>query len=254
MANGKKVEIDTDPVIAGESVGEGKGKNNTPPASTPASTPASKSIFLNIVSIVVLIYLSLKFVAVPIIQTGINFTNKDKTSAEIVKIPDFTFPDITLLAILLLFRPQTSEIFKSIDLSSGGLKAEFKGLQDEVQEAKEDLYKQQQQQIDAMNKLQKFMYTLILSTYEIEKLRGIKDNTITSFKVSMLAAAELRRLRNSGLIRIKSNAKGISDLEKASNFGELEIDLSQHFELTKMGEEYLLNLEKILSHKNQEAS
>jgi hypothetical protein len=78
--------------------------------------PESKSNFLSIVSIVVLIYLSLKFIAVPVIQTGVNFANKDKISAEIIKVPDFTFPDITLLAIILLFRPQTSEIFKSIDL------------------------------------------------------------------------------------------------------------------------------------------
>ncbi len=177
--------------------------------------PESKSNFLSIVSIVVLIYLSLKFIAVPVIQTGVNFANKDKISAEIIKVPDFTFPDITLLAIILLFRPQTSEIFKSIDLSSSGLKAEFKDLQDEMHQAKDELDKRQQEQIDAMNKLQRFMYRLILSATEIEKLRGIKNGTITSFNVSNEAAAELRRLRDSDLIRLKSSAKYISDLQKA---------------------------------------
>jgi len=232
MANDKKSEIDAKPVIAGESVGDEKSKNN--------EKAASKLNFLSIVSTVVLIYLSLKFIAVPIIQTSVNLTNKDKISAEIIKVPDFTFPDITLLAIILLFRPQTSEIFKSIDFSSGGLKAEFKDLQGEMRQAKDDLDKSQQEQIDAMNKLQRFMYRLILSSNEIEKLKGIKNTTMTSFYVSKDAASELRRLRDSDLIRIiKSKAKHISDLQKASNYGEVAIDLTQYCELTETGEEYL---------------
>ena len=213
--------------------------------------PESKSNFLSIVSIVVLIYLSLKFIAVPVIQTGVNFANKDKISAEIIKVPDFTFPDITLLAIILLFRPQTSEIFKSIDLSSSGLKAEFKDLQDEMHQAKDELDKRQQEQIDAMNKLQRFMYRLILSATEFEKLRGIKNGTITSFNVSNEAAAELRRLRDSDLIRLKSSAKYISDLQKASKYGDITIDLTKYCELTETGEEYLQNLETIISEKHQ---
>jgi hypothetical protein len=198
--------------------------------------------------------LSLKFIAVPIIQTGVNLTNKDKVSAELIKVPDFTFPDITLVAILLLFRPQTAEIFKSIDVSTGGIRADFTKLETKVEEVKVDLNLQEKKQIEAMKELQKFMYTLILSANEIEKLRGIKNNTMKSFNVSKDAAAELRRLRNSDLIRIKSNAKHISDLEKASNYGELAIDLTKYCELTEKGEKYLQNLETIISQKQQEAS
>lgn len=213
--------------------------------------PESKSIFLNIVSIVVLIYLSLKFIAVPVIQTGVNFANKDKISAEIIKVPDFTFPDITLLAIILLFRPETAEMFKSINVSSGGISADFRELKTEFDKTKADLDKKQQEQIDAMNKLQKFMYRLLLSATEIEKLRGIKNGAMTSFNVSNDAAAELRRLRDSELIRIKSSAKYISDLQKASNHGDIAIDLTKYCELTETGEEYLQNLETIISENHQ---
>ncbi len=243
MANDKKLEFDTEPIVAEGSVGDKKSKND--------EKPASKLNFLSLVSTVVLIYLSLKFIAVPIIQTSVNFANKDKISTEIIKVPDFTFPDITLLAIILFFRPETAEMFKSINVSSGGISADFRELKTEFDKTKADLDKKQQEQIDAMNKLQKFMYRLLLSATEIEKLRGIKNGTMTSFNVSNDAAAELRRLRDSDLIRIKSSAKYISDLQRASNNGDVAIDLTKYCELTETGEEYLQNLETIISENHQ---
>ncbi|WP_055075662.1 hypothetical protein [Pseudanabaena sp. 'Roaring Creek'] len=213
--------------------------------------PKRKLNFLDFASTVILLYLALKFVAVPIVQTAVNFTHRDRGVGDIAKVPDFTFPDITLIAIILLFQPQTSDIFKSIDFSSGGLKAEFKDLRSEMLQTKEDLDKRQQEQIDRMNKLQNFMYCLILTPKEIEKLKGIKDNSMHEFYVSKDAASELRRLRDSNLIAIVPPFQYISDLEKASNYGSIAIDLVKYCELTQSGQQFLQNLEEITRQKHQ---
>ena len=78
--------------------------------------PESNLKFLDIASKFILIYLSLKLVIFPVVQTGINIipnlANREKISIESIKIPDLTFPDVTLLLIIFLFQPQTSKIFE----------------------------------------------------------------------------------------------------------------------------------------------
>jgi hypothetical protein len=68
--------------------------------------------FLDIASKLVLIYLLLKLIVFPIIQTGINIVpnliNQEKIVTENIKIPDLTFPDISLLLMLFLIQPQAA--------------------------------------------------------------------------------------------------------------------------------------------------
>ena len=222
--------------------------------------PESNLKFLDIASKFILIYLSLKLVIFPVVQTGINIipnlANREKISIESIKIPDLTFPDVTLLLIIFLFQPQTSKIFETLDISAQGLKAQFRKLEDKVDQAKADLDKLQQKQIDELNQLQRFMYPLLLTPLEIEKLKGLKENiennTAFKFYVNEQAAAELRRLRDSKLIKIKPPYQHISDLERASNYGRTDkdfVDLTECFEITESGEEFLNYLNKISSIK-----
>ena len=204
---------------------------------------------LNKISSFVLIYLSLKIIIFPIIQTGINITshfiNQEKISIDIIKIPDITFPDITLIAIIFLFQPQAAEIFKSFKLSPQGLEAEFQDLKSEVEKNKQEIDQLQQSQIDEINKLQQFMYRLLLTPKEIEKLEGLMNKTLTTFYVNESASTELRRLRDSQLIEILPPRSYVSDLEKLSDYGRTSIDLTKFCTITESGKEFLQALEKM---------
>jgi hypothetical protein len=240
--------------------------------------------FLDITSKLVLIYLLLKLIVFPIVQTGINIVpnliNQEKIATENIKIPDLTFPDISLLVMLFLIQPQTAEILKqaaetlkSVDLSPTGLKAEFKELVDTtkkeiVDTTKKELDELQQRQIEALakeqkeiDKLQQFMYRLLLTPKEVEKLKGLKEhsenNTTFDFYVNREAAAELRRLRDSELIIVKPPFRYISELEKASNYAKTDkdfIDLTQYCQLTKSGEEFLVKLEEMTKQNYEDNS
>ena len=232
--------------------------------------------FLDIASKFVLIYLLLKLIVFPIIQTGINIVpnliNQEKIVTENIKIPDLTFPDISLLLMLFLIQPQAAEILKqaaetlkSVDLSPTGLKAEFKEL---VDTTKKEIDELQQRQIEALakeqkeiDKLQQFMYRLLLTPKEVEKLKGLKEhsenNTTFDFYVNREAAAELRRLRDSELIIVKPPFRYISELEKASNYAKTDkdfIDLTQYCQLTKSGEEFLVKLEEMTKQNYEDNS
>jgi hypothetical protein len=185
-----------------------------------------------------------------------NLANREKNSIDSIKMPDLTFPDVTLLLIIFLFQPQTSKIFESLDISAQGMKAQFRKLEDKVDQAKADLDKLQQQQIDELNQLQRFMYPLLLTPQEVNHLKGLKENgtnkTFYEFKINNRAAEELRRLRDSKLIKIKSPFQSIGDLQKASRYGKTESDyvnLIECCEITESGEEFLDYLEKISSTK-----
>jgi hypothetical protein len=233
--------------------------------------------FLDITSKLVLIYLLLKLIVFPIIQAGINIVpnliNKEKIVTENIKIPDLTFPDISLLVMLFLIQPQTAEILKSVDLSPQGLKAEFKDLVDKTKQeiihtTKQEIDELQQRQIEALakeqkeiDKLQQFMYRLLLTPKEGEKLKNLKEhsenNTAFNFYVNRDAAAELRRLRDSELIIIKPPYRYISELEKASNYAKTDkdfIDLTQYCQLTKSGEEFLVKLEEMTKQNYEDNS
>lgn len=233
--------------------------------------------FLDITSKLVMIYLLLKLIVFPIIQTAINIIpnliHQQKIVTENIKIPDLTFPDITLLAILFLIQPQTAKTLKNFSVSPEGLKAEFKDLvdktkQDIVTTTKQEIDELQQRQIEELAKKQKeidklhqFMYRLLLTPKEVEKLKGLKknseNNTTFDFYVNRDAAAELRRLRDSELIIIKPPYRYIAELEKASNYARTEkdfIDLTQYCELTKSGEEFLVKLEEMTKQNYEDNS
>jgi len=225
--------------------------------------------FLDVTSKLVLIYLVLKLIIIPILQTGIiivpSLINQEKIVTDSIKVPELTFPDITLLVIIFLFQPQAAKILESLDLSTQGLKAKFRDFEDKVkqeidqiQQKQIDLLTKQQKEID---KLQRFMYRLLLTSKEIEKLKGIKEhsenNTSFKFYVNKAAASELRRLRDSELIKIKPSYRYISDLERASNYGKTDqdfIDLTKYCELTESGKEFLTKLEKITNQDDQDVS
>lgn len=192
----------------------------------------------------ILTYLSLKLILLPILGAS-------------VQIPELSFPDIILMCIIFLFQPQSSKIFESLDFSPQGVKAKFRKLEDEVNEAKEDLYELQQKQINEINELQQFMYQLLLNETEVDKLKDIKrhtdDGTPYNFEVTSSAARELRRLRASKLITVKCR---IRDLEIAGNFGKKSIDLIylnpenkekdyKVCQLTQKGKDFLEKLDKI---------
>lgn len=228
--------------------------------------------FLDITSKLVMIYLLLKLIVFPIIQTTINIIpnliNQQKIVTENIKIPDLTFPDITLLAILFLIQPQTAKTLKTFSVSPKGLNAEFKDLVDTtkkeiVDTTKKKIDELQQRQIEALtkeqekiDKQQQFMFQLLLTPKEVEKLKGLKkhsgNNTTFDFYVSREAAAELRRLRDSELIIIKPPYRYIAELEKAGN--DKKIDLTQYCELTKSGEEFLFKLEEMTKQNYEDNS
>ena len=212
--------------------------------------------FLDFASKLVVVYLSLKVVIFPVTQTIINISshlaNQEKISVDSIKIPDLTFPDIILLAIILLFQPQASKIFESLKLSPQGLEATFKKLEvleNKVEKNKEDIDQVQQAQLDEMKKFQQFMFRLLLTSKEIEKLEGLNENNLTKFNVTKAAAEELRRLRDSDLITID---RYVSELERLSNYGEIPIDLTKYCAITKSGREFLMNLNNMTNSNKEE--
>jgi len=223
--------------------------------------------YLGFNTYLLLVYLVVKLIAFPISRTGVNIA-QNLVKNEMIKTDSFTMPDwqlsdIILLIVIFLFQPQASKVFESLDLSTQGVKAKFRDLEVKVDKAKEDMDKRQELQISLLEKqqkeiekLQRFMYRLLLTKNEIEKLEGLKTNTknskIFKFYVTESASSELRRLRDANLIKIKPPYLYISDLEKASNYGKTEkdyIDLTHYCQLTELGDEFLDRLEQI-AHKS----
>ncbi len=71
------------------------------------------------------------------------------------------------------------------------------------------------------------------------------------------AASELRRLRDSKLIKIKPKYRYIADLEKASNYAKTEqdfINLTEYCEITQVGEEFLTKLEELTNKNDLDSS
>jgi hypothetical protein len=204
---------------------------------------------LSKIPLFVLIYLALKVIIFPVFQTTLSISSsvihQEKISVDLIKIPDITFPDITLVALVFLFQPQTAEIFKSFKLSPQGLEADFKDLKHDVEKNKEEIDHLQQSQIDEINKLQQFMYRLLLTPKEIEKLEGLMNKTLTTFYVNEAASTELRRLRDSQLIEILPPHEYVRDLERSSEYGKVSIDLTQFCTITESGKEFLQTLEKM---------
>lgn len=212
--------------------------------------------FLDFASRLVIVYLSLKVVIFPVTQTIINISShlasQEKISVDSIKIPDLTFTDIILLAIILLFQPQASKIFESLKLSPQGLEATFKKLEvleNKVEKNKEDIDQVQQAQLDEIKKFQQFMFRLLLTSKEIEKLEGLDANDLTEFYVNKPAADELRRLRDSDLITID---RYVSELERLSNYGKIPIDLTKYCAITQSGHEFLMNLNNMTNSNKEE--
>lgn len=222
----------------------------------PKTTGDQQLNFLDFASKFIIVYLSLKVVIFPVTQTIINIstnlTNQEKFSVDSIKIPDLTFPDIILLAIILLFQPQASKIFESLKLSPQGLEATFKKmevLENKVEKNKEHIDQVQQTQLDEMKNFQQFMFRLLLTSKEIQKLQGLNENNLTKFNVTKAAAEELRRLRDSDLITID---RYVSELERLSNYGEIPIDLTKYCAITKSGREFLMNLNNMTNSNKEE--
>lgn len=232
--------------------------NNPNPSNDTHSNESNDSSVLRVSFILIITYLTIKLIILPVGQTAINIfphLNQSNNNIKIDNIepPELSFPDIVLLSLIFLFQPQTSKIFESFDLSSSGIKAKFRELKEEVNEAKEEMDRLQQKQLDKIEAIQQFMYQLMLTETEIEKLEGLKKHTQQQtpfdFYVSQEASKELRRLRNSRLIKVKSPYHHISELEKASQYGDFKIDLTQYCELTSLGEKFLYQLTQISEPK-----
>lgn len=228
--------------------------------STQKNDLSSKKInFLKISFYLIIAYLSLKLIILPVTQTVINIiphlNSPENIKADSVKIPDLSFPDILLLTITFLFQPQASQIFESFDLTSDGIRAKFRELKKDVEKKKEEIDELQQEQLNKIENIQQFMFQLLLTKNEIDKLQGLRkhidNDTPFDFKVYEPAAKELRRLRDSKLIRVKSPYEYIKDLEVASNYGDIKIDLTKYCELTSDGRKFLEQLDQFSQQKNK---
>jgi hypothetical protein len=208
--------------------------------------------FINISFVLIITYLLLKLIILPVTQTAINIipnlSQPDKITVENIKSPELSFPDILLFALIFLFQPQSAKIFDSLDVSSTGVSAKFRQLKAEVDETKEAIDEEQEKQLKKIQQLQQLMFPLILTKNEVKQLQGLKKHTIEEtpfqFKIYSPAAKELRRLRDSKLIKVKKPHQYIADIQEAGKNGEQEIDLTQYCELTKLGTRFLAQYSK----------
>jgi hypothetical protein len=160
-----------------------------------------------------------------------------------------------LIVIIFLFQPQTSQMFKSLRLSREEITIEFTELKKTVEDHKQAIDKLQQNQLDKIQKIIQYIYPLIISSAEIKLLKDIKKhneyNTSFKFDINQDTVLNLRRLRDSKLIKIKLPYRYISDLEKASDYAKTKkdlIDLAKCCEITREGVEFLDNLHEILGN------
>ena len=207
-------------------------------------TTEKKITFLSLFSAFALIYFTIKFIVFPLIDH-----REDKT------IPDIKFPDVTLLAIIFLFQPQTLQTLKNLRPSREELTKEFTALKRTIEENKQEIDKLQYNQVDKIEQIVKYMYPLIISSAEVKILKEIKKHndykTSYKFDINQDTVVNLRRLRDSKLIKIKLPYRYISDLEKASDYAKTKkdlIDLAKCCEITGEGIEFLDNLQEIVGN------
>jgi len=207
-------------------------------------TTEKKITFLSLFSAFALIYFTIKFIVFPLVDHKENKT-----------IPDINFPDVTLLVIIFLFQPQTLQTLKNLRPSREELTKEFTALKRTIEENKQEIDKLQYNQVDKIQQIVQYMYPLIISSAEVKILKEIKKHneykTSYKFDINQDTVVNLRRLRDSKLIKIKLPYRYISDLEKASDYAKTKkdlIDLAKCCEITGEGIEFLDNLQEIVGN------
>lgn len=166
-------------------------------------------------------------------------------------------PDLIIIVIVLLFNSGLLNRLEDFAISKdGGVTAKFRELKQEVNEQKKQIDALQAQQLEQLEKQQKnleqtqaFMFSFLLGEKDYEKISQLDKHseakTKYEFYVSDKVGDELRRLRDFKLI--KTNSGYISDVVKASNYGQKSIDLTKYFHLTDLGKKFLLTREALQS-------
>jgi len=167
------------------------------------------------------------------------------------------FPDIVLIALVLLFNSGLLNRLEDFGISKdGGVTAKFKQLKQEVNEKKKQIDEVQAQQLEQLKKHQKeleeiqaFMYNFLLGEKDYEKIEQLDNHSETKtnydFYVSDRVGDELRRLRDLKLIVTKSGY--ISDIVRASDYGKHSIDLTKYLDVTDLGKKFLVTRETLQS-------
>ena len=185
-------------------------------------------------------------------------------------------PDLVLITLVLLFNSGLLNRLEDFGISKdGGVTAKFKELKEEVSDQKkqiddlqaqqlelqaqqlEQLSKQQQNLVvtqENLEQTQAFMYNFLLGEKDYEKIDQLHKHseakTKYKFYVSDRVGDELRRLRDLKLIATKSCY--VSDVVRASDYGERSINLTKYFEVTDLGKKFLVTREKLKTKKQQE--
>jgi hypothetical protein len=186
--------------------------------------------------------------------------------------------DLVLIAIVFLFGSGLIDRLEGLGISKeGGLTAQFKRLEADVGEQQRQIDALQAKQLEDhssqlqklaqqqknlaktqetlkqtqedLKKTQAFMYNLMLSEMDYEKIhqlfRHSEEKTPYEFRVSRAVGDELRRLRDLDLIKLRSGS--VSNLVRASDDGKRSIDLTNYFFVTKHGREFLTYRKQLCS-------
>ncbi|MGC9528305.1 MAG: hypothetical protein ACP5D7_22450 [Limnospira sp.] len=112
--------------------------NETVPANSTRSD-AKKMQFIEIISWLSVAYLAVKLFFIPVASFAIStFATPtsgeypDSTESADVPLPEITFADIGLIAVILLFQPATATLIQSIKISPDGIEVQLKELTEKV--------------------------------------------------------------------------------------------------------------------------
>lgn len=181
-----------------------------------------------------------------------------------LKPNDITTENIILVSIILLLNSEFLEKIESFSVDGTKISAKFQYLETRQDQQKNEIDKLQQKQIDLNNKQidklsdqqneindlqarQKFalgfLYRNLLEKYEIEKIEKLKESKYKKrpFILTYIPAVEkeLRHLRALGFIKQKYHDKGIRSMKRDQEKTKGQLDLTQYFQITNAGEQYL---------------
>jgi len=113
-------------------------ENETVPETSTRSDPR-KMQFIEIISWLSVVYLASKLFVIPVASFAIatfaapaDGESPDSAETADVQLPEITFADIGLIAVILAFQPTTAELIKSIKISPEGMEIHLQELTEKV--------------------------------------------------------------------------------------------------------------------------
>lgn len=208
--------------------------------------------WIEIVSVITVGYLIFSLISPMLLKQGQQPPRKIETS------------DVILVALVLLFNSGLLNRLEDFGISKdGGVTAKFNQLKQEVNQQKKEIDVLQAQQLKQLEKQQRnleetqaFMYSLLLTEKDYEKIdqlnKHLETKTNYEFDVSDKVGDELRRLRDLRLIA--TNYGSISDIVQASDNGRRSIDLTKYLYVTNLGKKFLVTRKTLQSSSQQETA